>query len=70
MNDEPRFHSDMPVSELTKRNTRAIEACVVSLAPLVVKTKDGVTHEIGRPLMTPMGLGGSSLLTQNWEIGV
>ena len=38
MNDEPEFHSDMPVSELTERDTRAIEASVVSSAPLVVKT--------------------------------
>ena len=26
MNDGPRFHSDMPVSELTEHVTRAIEA--------------------------------------------
>ena len=44
--DGPRFHSNVPVSELTKRNTRAIEASVISLAPLVVETVDGVTHEI------------------------
>ena len=43
--DGPGFHSDVPVSELTKRDTRAIEASVVSLAPLVVETKDGVTCE-------------------------
>ena len=36
----------MLVSELTERDTRAIEASVVSSAPLVVETKDGVTHEI------------------------
>ena len=34
----------MPVSELIKRDTRAIEASVVSSAPLVAETKDGVTH--------------------------
>ena len=44
-NDESGFHSNMLASELTERNTRAIEASVVSSAPLVVKTKDGVTHE-------------------------
>ena len=27
----PRFHSDMPVCELTESDTRAIEASVVSL---------------------------------------
>ena len=29
-NDGPRFHSDMPISELTERVTRAIEASEVS----------------------------------------
>ena len=43
MNDEPRFHLDMPVSELTKRVTRAIEASDVSSTPPVVETRDGVT---------------------------
>ena len=46
MNDGLRFHLDMPVSEVTERVTRAIEASVVSSAPLVAETKDGVTHEI------------------------
>ena len=46
VDDGPGFHSDVPVSELTERDTRAIEASVVSSAPLIVKTKDGVTHEI------------------------
>ena len=43
MNDGPRFHSDMPVSELTKRVTRAIEANDVSSKPPIAKTTDGVT---------------------------
>ena len=43
MNDKPRFHLDMPVSELTERITRAIEAIDVSSTPPVVKTMDGVT---------------------------
>ena len=30
MKDGPRFHSNMPVSELTERITRAIEASDVS----------------------------------------
>ena len=42
-NDEPRFHSDMPISELTERITRAIEASDVSSTPLVVETLDGTT---------------------------
>ena len=40
MNDGPGFHSNMPVSELTEHVTRAIEASVVSSAPLVAETED------------------------------
>ena len=50
-NNEPEFHLNMPVSELTERDTRAIEASVVSSAPPVVETKDGVMHET-RPTPT------------------
>ena len=46
MNDRPGFHSNMPVSELTNHDTRAIEASVVSSAPPVTETENGVTHEI------------------------
>ena len=45
MNDGPRFHSDMPVSELTECVTRAIEASDVSSTPLVVETTDGVNAQ-------------------------
>ena len=45
MNDGPRFQSNMPVSELNERVTRAIEARDVSLAPSVARTVDGVMHE-------------------------
>ena len=45
-NDGPGFHSDMLVSELAERDTQAIEASVISSAPLVTETTDGVTHEI------------------------
>ena len=51
MNDGPRFHSDMPISELTEHDTRAIEASVVSSAPLVMETTNGVTHKT-RPTPT------------------
>ena len=44
-NDEPRFHSDIPVSELTECVTRAIKASDVSSTPLDAKTADGVTHK-------------------------
>ena len=46
MNNGPGFHLNVPISELTERDTRAIEASVVSSAPPVVETEDGVTHEI------------------------
>ena len=42
MNDGPRFHSNILVSELTERDTRAIKASDISSTPLVVKTADGV----------------------------
>ena len=44
MNDGLRFHSNVPVSELIERVTRAIEASDVSSAPLVVETIDRVMH--------------------------
>ena len=46
MNDGRRFHLDMPVSELTERDTRSIEASFVSSAPPIAETDDGVMHEI------------------------
>ena len=42
-NDGPGFHSDMPVSELIERDTRAIEASDVSSTPLVAETADRVS---------------------------
>ena len=41
MNDRPGFHSNTPVSELTERVTRAIEASDVNSTPPVAKTMDG-----------------------------
>ena len=43
--DRPGFHTNMPVSELIERNTRAIEANVINSAPPIVETEDGVAHE-------------------------
>ena len=60
--DGPRFHSNMPISELTKRNTRAIEASVISSAPLATKTEDGVTHETWLTPTEPHGAQGLGLL--------
>ena len=57
-NDGPGFCSNIPVSELAERDTRAIEAIVVSSAPLVAETEDRVTHET-RPTPTePHGARG------------
>ena len=56
--DEPGSHRNMPVSELTEHDTRAIEASVVSLAPLVVETKDEVTHESWPTPTKPHGARG------------
>ena len=42
MNDGPRFHLNMPDSELTERVTRAIEASDVSSTPPIAETADRV----------------------------
>ena len=53
-NDGLRFHSDMPISELTERVTRAIEASDVSSTPPVVETMDGVMiTKMSRPSTRP-----------------
>ena len=41
MDDGPRFHSNIAISELTEHVTRAIEASDVSSTPLVIGTVDG-----------------------------
>ena len=53
MNDGPRFHSDMPVSELAERDTRAIEASVVNSTPLVVETRPTPTEPNGARGLEP-----------------
>ena len=57
-NDRPGFHSDVPVSELTMHDTRAIEASIVSSAPPIVETEDKVTHEIWPTPTDPHGARG------------
>ena len=57
VDDGPGFYLDVPISELTERDTRAIEASVVSSAPPIAETEDGVTHEIWPTPNDPMGLG-------------
>ena len=54
MTDEPRFHSDMAISELIEHVTRAIEASDVSSTPPVVETTDRVTiTKTSRPSTGP-----------------
>ena len=67
MNDGPRFHSDMPISELTKHETRAIKASVISSAPLIVKTEDELMHEIWPTPTDPNEAQGSSRPTLTRE---
>ena len=55
INDGPRFHSNMPVSELTERVTQAIEAGDISSTPLVMKTTDRATiTKMSRPSIGPL----------------
>ena len=57
-NDGPRFHMNIPISELIEHDTRAVEASVVNLAPPIAKTEDGVTREnTADPWQTPKGSG-------------
>ena len=59
-NDGPRFHSNMPVSELTERVTRAIEEGNVSSAPPVVRNHGrGNAQNSTEPYQSPIGLRGS-----------
>ena len=54
MNDGPEFHLDMPVSKLTERVTRAIEASDVSSTPPIAETVDWVTiTKTSRPSTGP-----------------
>ena len=55
MNDGPRFHSNMPVSELAERVTRSIDANDVSSTPSVAKTADGaMITKTSRPSTGPL----------------
>ena len=56
--DGTRFRSNIPVSELTEHDTRAIKASVISSVPPVVETEVRVMHET-RPTPTePHGAHG------------
>ena len=54
-NNGPRFHSNILVSELTERVTRAIKASDISSAPPVAETTDGVTiTKMSQPSIVPL----------------
>ena len=50
-----RFHTNTPVSELSEHDTRAVEASVVSSAPPIVETEDGVMRETRPTPIRPQG---------------
>ena len=57
-NDGPRFHTNIPDSELIEHDTRAIEASVINSAPLIAETEDRVMHEnMADPYQTLKGSG-------------
>ena len=59
-NDGPRFHLDIPISELTERDTRAIEASDISSTPPVAETMDGaIITKTSRPLIGPLLCAGA-----------
>ena len=68
VDDRPGFHLNIPISELTGHDTQAIEAGVVSSAPSVAETEDGVTHETRPTPFEPHGARGSSRLILDREI--
>ena len=53
--------TNMPVSKLTERVTRAIEASDVSSTPPIAETTDGVTHETRPTPSEPNGAQGLEL---------
>ena len=59
--DGTEFCSNMPISELTKRITRAIKASGVNSTPPVVETTDGATVPKNEPTLDqiPTMCGGS-----------
>ena len=55
MNNGPRFHSNIPISELTEHVTRAIEASDISSTPLVAEITDGaMITKMSRPSTRPL----------------
>ena len=65
MNDGPKFHPNMPISEHAEHDTQAIEASVISSARPVAETEDGLTHEIWPTPTEPHEARGLELLDPN-----
>ena len=63
-NDGPRFHSNMPVSELTECITRAIEASDISSTPPVYKNRRWGDDHKDEPTLdrTPLHAGAQGKL--------
>ena len=57
-NEGPRFHTNIPVSELIEHDTRAIEASVVNSAPPIAETEDRVMHKTWPTPISPQGAQG------------
>ena len=54
-NDGPRFHSNMPISELTERVPRAMKASDISSTPPIAETTDGaMITKTSRPSTRPL----------------
>ena len=69
-NDGPRLHSNIPVSKLTERVTRAIEASDVSSAPLVVRNHEwGNAQNSTDPYQAQRGLGAQDTQTPQLRLG-
>ena len=69
-NDGSEFHSNVPVSELTERVTRAIKASDVSSAPPVVRNRGwGNAQNSTDPYLSPTGLRGSRHPTPRLRLG-
>jgi len=62
--DGTRFHSNMPISELTEHVNQAIEASNINSTPLVVKTLDRATvTKMSRPSAeSPLRVGAQGKL--------
>ena len=69
-NNGPRFHLNMPVSELTEHVTRAIKVSDVSSAPPVAETAYGVMHETRpEPYQTQWGSWAQDAKTHRLRLG-